>query len=183
MTSYTWNRNGRGWDVIALIILLIALVWLMMSLPGCVTQNKCYKRYPPQVKDSISYVEKVRDTTIYIGADTAITEYLVECQETNEGLRARIVQLIRQQPGVVVNSPSSVITGNVLTTTGTSREQQIKLLVKELHYAAVKSQVYVKVTNELTGWQWAQVWAGRLLMLLVAVYAGFKVLKKYTGIR
>ena len=157
----------------------MAIVTLLVLLAGCATEKRCWKRYPPQVKDSVSYVEKVRDTTIYLPADSSMAAYLVECEETAEGLRARIVRLMTANPGTSLTAPSASITNNVLTTIANLPARPVKVQYKELHYSAVKSQVYVKVTNELIGWQWAQIWAGRILIAGVILLAGWKVARKY----
>jgi hypothetical protein len=131
----------------------LLLICLLLFAVSCTTQKKCWRKYPPQVKDSISYVEKLRDTTIIIPADSSWTTYLVECQKTAEGYQARIIQLEGQQQGHTILNPTADIRGNVLTARAAMPEQAIKLQLREFHYAAVKSQVYVKITNLLTWWQ------------------------------
>lgn len=166
-------KNLKDWHIIILAAVLLFLC-------SCATQKRCERRWPVQTRDSIAYVEKVKDTTIFIQPDSALSQYLVECYNTSEGYKARIVQLLTQQPGTIINTPTASMVGQVLTARATSDEQRVRVITKELHYKAVKAITYVKITNQLTGWQWAQVWAGRLMILLVVIYAALLIVRRYT---
>ena len=171
---------------------LIDALWLMLAgciilLSSCVTQDKCWRKFPPQVKDSTSYAIVYRDTSHIIPGDSSAAQYLVECREENGVLRARIIQQIGSNPGTHLQAPTATITDvpghgtGILQTTATMPGWVEKWQIKVVDRAVYKTSVYVKVTNELTGWQWAQVWAGRALFVIVAIYIGIRLLRRYTG--
>ena len=59
------------------MVRIIAIVISLLFLSSCITEKKCYKRYPPKVivKDSIVYKTKeiVIHDTVYIQGDTVIS--------------------------------------------------------------------------------------------------------------
>ena len=156
-------------------------VVLAVVLSGCATQKKCWKRFPPQVKDSISYVEKLRDTIINLPADSSMAQYLIECEQTNEGLMAKVTEY-KMIAGKLLQAPSATVTGNILTATAFMPQQGVRVQYKEIHYSAVKSQVFVKITNQLTGLQNFLVWVGGgflALLFLILILAGVLKLKRF----
>ena len=58
---------------------------IALSLTSCVTQNRCYKKYPPEVKDSIVYREVIvpRDTTIYLPGEVLVVQDHAYCDSLN----------------------------------------------------------------------------------------------------
>jgi len=158
---------------------IISICIFLISLSGCISEKKCWEKYPPQIKDSVSYVEKVRDSLIPQSADSSMSSYLIECAKTADGYKARIIQLLTQRPGTTMNIPVSSISGNVLTTTAGLPGRDIHVQIKTVYLNAVKSLVYVKITNVLTWWQKWLMWIGGVSSVIVVGLVGFKWLKFY----
>ena len=64
-----------------MIKLKIVLLILLMTFPACVTQNKCLKRYPPEVISDSSYIEKIRLVPIRIPGFIQRAEAPVSCPD------------------------------------------------------------------------------------------------------
>lgn len=65
--------------------ILAAIMVALIFFSSCITQEKCYERYPPSVKDSVS----VHDTTIFdtmlvvIPSEAVIIHDTIPCPELN----------------------------------------------------------------------------------------------------
>jgi len=161
----------RGKTIISVLLILMA--------SSCITQEKCSKRFPPQEKDSLNYREISKDTMMHINADNSMAQYLVECEKTSEGYKAVITQLLTQKPGEYMQTPVSTIDSNgIMTTQAHTPEREIHWQVKEFHYAAVKSQVYVQITNILIWWQkWLMV-IGSITLVAVITIVIYRLIKR-----
>lgn len=146
-------------------------------LTGCNGERWCMKHHPPQTNDSITYVEKWRDSIVRLPGDTSSAKYLVECRKTAEGYKAYITQLITQQQGEYLTAPQVVIIGDTLSTTTQAREREVHVQIRYIELKAVKAKVYVKVTNELTGLQNFLVWVGGIVVIILVLYFILKIIK------
>jgi hypothetical protein len=120
---------------------------------------------------------------VRIPADSAAVRALLECDSMN---RVRIKELSE--------SKSKGIESDISLSTNEQGDAELNYNVKTVPdtvYIPAKDSiiykdvpVYVtieKPVNFLTGWQWAQVYLGRLFLILACIagiYVGFKVLKK-----
>jgi len=72
MPSTHLTPSNEKW--LQLLLLLLSLYFLLITVSGCVTQKRCYEKYPPQIitKDSIVYKDRmvVFYDTVYIKGDT-----------------------------------------------------------------------------------------------------------------
>ena len=159
-------------------IILFAAVLFLLCMQGC-------KIVPPvETSDSTSYRMTVRDSAFTKPPDSSEAKYMLECVKTNEGLKVRIMQLLSQRPGERIYIPVSTIdSNNVLTTTAYLPGETIYVPVYRFFSTSIKAKTFVKVTNVLTGWQWFQLWLGRVFAALLLIYVGFKILKRYTSIK
>ena len=138
-----------------LIATIIAVGILLLIAASCrPTREQCYDWYPPMVATTDStWTTFIPDSTTQ-PADSAWSQYLVDCQQTAQGLRAVIVRLLGQGAGQVVQPPTVVIDSNgVLTTQAIKPETIIRYQVRVINSQRVTSSVHVKITNILT---WGQ---------------------------
>ena len=160
--------------------LFIALLTVLAV--SCVpTREKCYRLYPPDtgIKDS-TWVTFAPDS-LRQNADSSWSQYQVECEQTAQGLRARIVRLLSQINGQYVTAPVSVIdSSGTLTTIAVKPAVVIRYEVRTIHSQSVKSSVYTKITNILTGWQWFLIYFAYICMGLIVLIAAYFVIKAGT---
>lgn len=141
---------------------------LLVTLASCATQERCTAKYPPQIKEITNTVTIYRDTTIfvYIKPDTV---HDVKTVYVDKG------GLIQSDPSFLntrfARSKAYVLNSKLfheLTQLDDSIQAVIHNATKtEIQY--IEKTTTVEVERSLTGWQYAQIWAGRLLMLSVLV--------------
>jgi len=163
----------------AFALLIITLVILVTS---------CSKNHVPTVARADTVIrtvieEKVRDTTIYLNDSSGITA-LLECDSLG---RVRIKQITDYYAGQFVK-PKIVIKDNYLQADCTIDSAKVYVSWKEKHVTSTTStsQTVIVKENYLTGWQWFQLWTGKILIILILVllvlFIGYRIVKLYTKI-
>lgn len=152
------------------LLLFLAIIGL---LSGCVTQKKCYKKFPPQVTsvhDSIQTVEKV---PIYIKGDTVIQE--VPIQDCPDQQIAIFENSLLKQQVEILNGKLKIKTE---TKPKTDTVYQFKTTVKTVT-KEVPKEVQVKYIPKWVKWL---AWIGTFAIIgaLLYIYLKFrtKLLKK-----
>lgn len=168
------------------------LIFLLpLFLIGCITQEKCLERYPPEIiqKDS-SFSEVttvVKDTTIYEPADTsAWVKALLECDSLGQ---IRIIELQNQ-----LGKKSKIKTelkNNTFKSTCIVDSSAVYFTWKELHEksGAIKEttvKVPFPVPAQLTWWEQFKIRYGGYalgawlaIILAVIIYIVLKVWGKF----
>lgn len=130
------------------------------------------------VKDSIIYVPK--DTTIYL-TDSAGFKALLECDSLG---KVRIKQIQDFYAGQFVK-PEVIIKNNYVKVDCKVDSAEVYVAWKEKHQITTTRTDTIKIDrqNYLTGWQWFQVWCGRIGIGLLLVIASVFVIKTYTKLQ
>jgi len=132
------------------------------------TREKCLERFPPRV-DSIYTSEVVylpQDTFIKIQADTSALRALIDC----EGEIPRLKQIIAYTAGKEVKIPIVKIRHDTLFVDCIVDSAVIAFRYYERHTDKFAKSREIIRENYLTGWQLAQVWAGRILGGILLFY-------------
>lgn len=159
-------------------LLFCAAVLLLLS--SCITQRRCSKRFPCPQADSVSLnvreVIRYRDTLVYIEIPGK-----VQIQNVPVLVERGIVN---SEASVLENdfaiSKAAVKDGQLvheLTLKQQRLEKTIPDAIKETIRTEVKTSVKMVAKNYVTGWQWAQIWAGRILALILALFVGYRLVK------
>jgi hypothetical protein len=129
-------------------------------------------------KDSIIYVSK--DTTVYI-TDSAGFKAFLECDSLG---RIRIKQIQDFYAGQFVK-PKIIIKDNYVKVDCKVDSAKVYVTWKEKHQITTSSTSTVQIDrqNYLTGWQWFQVWCGRIGIGLLLIIAVIFVIKTYTKLQ
>ncbi|HLN52749.1 MAG TPA: hypothetical protein VK212_03505 [Lentimicrobium sp.] len=143
----------------------IHIILICLSLSSCVTRRACDRKFPSTEKDSvrevINTVSTYRDTTIFIKiqGDTVYRENILR-----EGNVSKLNTSLAISEAWVSNGKLK----HRLTQKDTIIPKTLKSALKTTLTASEKEKVVYRVrkVNELTNWQWVQVWAGRVFMLL-----------------
>lgn len=150
---------------VAAILLLIAL----FILGGCRTVEKVIVR-----NDTIRSTvirERLRDTIITVMGDSSAVSYLIECQND----KAKLVELISTSMGARTAPPKVEIKDRILTAKCNVDSMAIYMSWKERDTTKVTSITVAPEPireNYLTGWQWFQVWTGRILAAVAVLFVG-----------
>jgi len=161
-------------------ILNYGLLFVILIFSGCINAKRCAKYIQPVQADTVikdSIVERIRDSTIYIDADTSVLNALLKCA----GDKVKLVEILHYTQGKLAKLPIIHIKDNILYVKCTIDSLAIyfQWREKDVFRSLKTSHVYVKITNELTGWQWFQIWCGRILWMLAGLFIVWIVIKKY----
>jgi hypothetical protein len=161
---------------------LIGLLFVIILLSSCVTQQKCQDKFPPElitVDSIIRTTETIyRDTTIfiYLPGDTIRDTVIVEV----------INGIANSRPSIhetdLAWSMAQVVNGflrHELIQKDSTLARVIENAIRESATTTDKTKLITKVEekNYVTGWQWFQIWLGRLLMALAAMFVGYVIIR------
>lgn len=143
------------------------------------------------VRTDVRYqvVEKLRDTTIWLPPDSALLEALIECDSAGQAQLRKIVAL---QAGRKLQAPSVQLKDNRLTAGCRIDSQAVYATLKdryerydtshyESHHNMMATVVEVPV-NYVTGWQWFQIWCGRILLIILITWGATKLFSSKTSL-
>lgn len=150
------------------VLLIVAILGLMT---GCITQKKCNERYPPRVIDSVSYVERWHDTTIYINDSAGITAVL-ECDTA--GI-VRIKAIKDHYSGQLIK-PTVIIRDNILQAKCVIDSGAVASRWLERNFTSVR--VVVQRENYLTSFQSFLIWLGPILLGLIVIFVAIRLFLK-----
>lgn len=159
--------------------LVVALTVLMLS--GCVTQEKCSKRFPC-LKESDStriikeYVER-HDTAWRFAADSSTMQALIEC----EGEVPRLKQIIAYTQGKRVEIPVIKFRDKILYVECKIDSETVSKTYFERHRSEFEKIQQVKVQTEFRqrSYQAALMWLGVLALAAALVWASVKLVRGY----
>lgn len=159
-----------------LFIILIAAI-----LSSCATKERCARLYPPSSSIQLiiknDTIELIRDSTVYVPADSASIKALIECDSLGNAYIKEITEL---KSGKNVK-PAIQLKNNVLKMDCKIDSLAVYFAWKETHIRntrdSVSVQTIVERVNELTKWQRTQIQAGRLLFIILIILIGVGVYK------
>jgi len=124
------------------------------------------KTLPVTEKEIVTVIETLRDTTVTVQQDASMIQALLECDENRNVVIRELTEL---RSGLHVKPPQLIIRDNILTATATVDSFGIYVSWKERekHLENVRTVTVTEVRNELTGWQWFQIWFGRIAALII----------------
>ncbi|MCC8146447.1 MAG: hypothetical protein LIO93_08440 [Bacteroidales bacterium] len=145
-----------------------------------VNRQKCQELYPPQIiKETITDVREVlRDSIIRVPADSSLVKALLECDSVGN---VYMKQVLDYEKGEKLNLPEVLLESNIITVTATVDSLDIYIAWKEKYETTNTTETVQPMeiyTNVLTGWQWFQIWCGRILILFIALVALVKLLTR-----
>lgn len=152
-----------------LYILLLAVPLASCKTPAPVLEQR---------SDSTTYQATIKDTAVYTAPDSALIRYYLECQQTADGYKAVIKQLLDQQPGERLNTPTADIKDNVLTARAYLPGQTLYIPVYRYYSSSVKAAVYVRYTNYLTWYQKYLMYAGGGFLLYLC-FLLYKLVRRF----
>lgn len=164
--------------IINTALVILAACVLFLCAVGCKVQAPI-ARADTVTKTVIQ--EVIKDTTVYI-TDSAGFRAALECDSLGQ---VRIRQIEQYYAGQFVK-PKVIVKDNWLKVDCKIDSGAVYVAWKQRTETTEQKVTTVKVpppVNYVTGWQWAQIWAGRLLIALVVVYAGIKLLRRYTSFK
>lgn len=165
---------------------VFALSFLLI-LSGCVTEKRCYEKYPPVVNSSDSssnqVSEHVQDSSYItrLPGDSSWIKLYIECNEYGQAL---IRQIESYKAGKKVSVPEVTITGNVLTAKCKVDSLEVYNRIKKTFKTEIKSSdrkvketKYINVLTRNQRWQIAGFWIeSALLIIIFSLYLKRKLL-------
>jgi hypothetical protein len=120
-------------------------------------------------------IETIRDTIFTVQADTASIHYHIVCD--SNGIATLGIPVFQYTNRHI--KPEVRIEDNVLIVDCTTQARELYVQWKERYANYQKNQI-VTVPAELTGWQWFQIWFGRISLMLLAVFTAIKAYDYYS---
>lgn len=153
---------------------------LVFSLFIILLMISCRSPKPVQNENktqTITITETLHDTVFKIAKDSSSYNALLEC------LNGKVVlkNVIQAEPGRTLKSPKVRLDNNKLQVDCNLKEQELYAHWKSKQVKDVqeKTITITKFTNHLTFWQKAQIWIGRLLLLVLLFLIGRFISKIY----
>jgi hypothetical protein len=161
---------------------LIGLVFVALLMSGCVTQKRCEQKFPQQIITIDSVITKTetiyRDTTIFIElpGDTIRDTVEVTVKEGIANSRPSIHETD------LAWSMAQVVNGflrHELIQKDSTLARVIENAIRESATTTEKNKIQTRIVekNYITGWQWFQIWLGRMLMALAAMFVGYVIIR------
>jgi len=153
---------------------------LVVSLTGCISEQRCQKRYPPAERTE-TFIQHdtvicVKDSLIRLPADSGLLRALLECQEGKV-----VIQHIEEiKPGKRV-IPFIDLKNNVLTIGAKIDSSSIYFAWKETHIR--ESMIQVKVIEKpvyaVTGFRTFLIWSGGIAWSILLVLIGTVLIRSF----
>ena len=156
------------------------ILLLVVSLTGCISEQRCFKRYPPAERTETfvqhDTITTMKDSLIPLPADSGLIRALLECQEGKVVIRE--IEEIRPGKRVV---PFIDLKNNVLTTGARIDSNSIYFAWKETHIRESKIQVKVieKPIYKVTGFWNFLIWSGGIAWSILLAFIGFVLVRAF----
>jgi hypothetical protein len=156
------------------------ILLLAVSLTGCVSEQRCFRRYPPAERTEIfvqhDTVTRVKDSLIPLPADSGLIRALLECLDGKVVIRQ--IQEIRPGKKIV---PFIDLKNNVLTAGARIDSSSIYFAWKETHIRESKIQLKVieKPVYKVTGFQNFLIWSGGIAWSILLILIGSVLIRAF----
>jgi len=156
------------------------ILLLVVSLTGCISEQRCQKRYPPveSTETVIQHdtVTSVKDSLIPLPADSGLIRALLECREGKVVIR----QIEEIRPGKKI-VPFIDLKNNVLTAGAKIDSSSIYFAWKETHIRESKVQLKVieKPVYKVTGFQNFLIWSGKIFWVILLMVIGVALIRAF----
>jgi len=156
------------------------ILLLVVSLTGCISEQRCQKRYPPAERTETviqhDTITSVKDSLIPLPADSGLIRALLECREGKVVIR----QIEEIRPGKKI-IPFIDLKNNVLTAGAKIDSSSIYFAWKETHIRESKIQVKVieKPVYKVTGFQNFLIWSGKIFWVILLMVIGVALIRAF----
>lgn len=159
-----------------LFVILIAFI-----ATSCCTEKRCAKRYPPKIIDSVftstDTTNHTRDTTVYTPEYISLYRALIDC-DSNHMATIKYYESI-DNGKLVLEITQPDLKNNTIYLKCKVDSQAVALKWNEKHITKNKVEIkyFPSETNIITGWQWFQIYCGRILWVLIIILSVYLFIK------
>ncbi len=157
-----------------------ALTYWFSFLALLIIMTSCKSSKPVIVEKTKIVTETIheRDTVFSIAVDSSAYKALIECQNGKPVIKA----VTENKSGKNLKKPKVNLNDKgELSVDCESELIELRAKLKDKTKSTIETvQVPIEVPAEITGWQWFQIWCGRIfLFILLALLIGFlfKIIK------
>jgi hypothetical protein len=156
------------------------ILLLVVSLTGCISEQRCLKRYPPAERTETfvqhDTVTTVKDSLIPLPADSGLIRALLECREG----KVVVKQIEEIKPGKKV-VPFIDLKNNVLTAGARVDSSSVYFAWKETHIRESNIQIKTieKPVYQVTGFQNFLIWSGGIAWSILLILIGFGLIRAF----
>lgn len=157
------------------------MVFLLFVLAGTFSACKSTSVLPTtQLEKITSIKEVIRDTVFTVEKDSSFYKALLECRDGKVVILPPFKAKVTEVKGKYLKPPKVTIKDNYLQVDCYAEAQKLFAQWKDVYktdttlFATTKT---IEVERNLTQWQSAQIWCGRLLLLLLLLIVGASFLR------
>lgn len=150
-----------------------ALAYWFGFLLVLLLMTSCKSQKPVIIEKTKTVTETIteRDTVFKIEKDSSFYKAYLECQDGKV-----ILSNPKSTPGKNLKAPDVKIDSKGVLTVDCEREnQELRAKLKDkIKETILTTEIPVFVPAEISGWQWFQIWCGRILLIgIIAFLIGF----------
>jgi hypothetical protein len=154
------------------------IIILAVLFSSCCTEKRCNRKFPVKVETRYdTVINYVRHDSLWImPEDSALLEMFMDCDKDNRAYIKEIKTLKGQNPKIHVQ-----IKEKILRIKATCDSAKIIASWLEKNKTITNGQTVTKEikTNIITGWQWFQIYCGRVLWIIAVVVILRLLINKY----
>lgn len=162
-----------------IIRLLLFAAAFVVSISGCRSVRQPVTTNAIETTKTITIID--RDTVFEVKADSSFYRAWIDCVNGKPVITK--VDTLYSTSGKYLEKPNVKLNGNQLQVDCKAKAQELFAQWKEKYIKEQQKEVItlppIEVEKQLNWWQITQIWAGRILFLLLAVLLGFALFKKY----
>jgi hypothetical protein len=135
------------------------------------------------IDETTTVTETVRHVEVVTPPDTTTAVYEISVAGITNTAEVEVqVKIVSEQPGRYTAAPKVTLKGNKLIVTTTTEPPSQSVEVRDTETITTRvTTTYIEV-NRLTGWQWFQIWLGRILGLLFLAIVFIRVKRVLSNI-
>lgn len=156
----------------------VIILWFMF-LAVLLFMTSCGSKKPIVVEKTKTVTETIRerDTVIQVEVDSSAYKALIECQNGKPVIK----EVIESKSGTNLKKPKVELNANGELAVDCETElRELRFKLRDKEKTSIETiEIPIEVPAEISGWQWFQIWAGRLfLLLLIGLGLGWLIKKK-----
>lgn len=156
----------------------VIILWFMF-LAVLLFMTSCGSNKPTVIEKTKTVTETIRerDTIIQVEVDSSAYKALIECQNGKPVIK----EVIESKPGSNLKKPKVELKANGELTVDCEKElQELRFKLRDKEKTSIETiEIPIEVPADISGWQWFQIWAGRIfILLIIGLGLGWLIKKK-----
>lgn len=146
---------------------IVNVICILLLLAGCRTTA------PPQIVEvKTEKTTRIVDTLVKVVPDSSLLQALLECDSLGRVQMRQISDMQLKGIGLDVK----VKDNNLSVKAKGSDKARVRTITDSVYIEKPVKVPYPVEVNNISSWQWFQIWCGRIACLMVLLYLGYRML-------